>query len=426
MSDSAKLVTTSDNSADPRVLPRLAEVLDTVLERFSITGALGLILVDGEPLRPIEQKFGPEAFERARSDLGQLVRSVAEEIFGDEVILSSGETGRCEALLLVASEGDHGEFYMKDLPAALELVRRRLEQRQGQRIGYPYMRRTPRLSIGSALVLRNPHSSVATEVRALLDEAREDAHLDSLHAHREDRRRMLELITCGQLHSVYEPIVDAKRLTVFGYEALARGPVDTELAAPLVMFGLAEKEGLTFALDCLCRDKAIEGAIDFPSGAKLFINIRPSCFHDPSFKPDALKRTLERCNLGPTDVVFEISEQESIDNYEILREARDFYGSQGFQFALDDTGAGYASLEAVMQLTPEFIKVDRAFVAGIDTDASRRAMVEVFRSTADTMGAQIIGEGLDTLAELETLGEMGIAFGQGWLFGKATPLRGTH
>jgi len=148
---------------------------------------------------------------------------------------------------------------------------------------------------------------------------------------------MLELITCGQLHSVYEPIVDAKRLTVFGYEALARGPVDTELAAPLVMFGLAEQEGLTFALDCLCRDKAIEGAIDFPSGAKLVINIRPSCFHDPSFKPDALKRTLERCNLGPTDVVFEISEQESIHNFEIFKEIRDSYRDLGFQFALDDT-----------------------------------------------------------------------------------------
>jgi hypothetical protein len=102
------------------------------------------------------------------------------------------------------------------------------------------------------------------------------------------------------------------------------------------------------------------------------MNIRPSSFHDPNFQLDALQRTLDRCGLAPRDVVFEISEQESIENYEIFREARDNYGKLGFQFALDDTGAGYASLEAVMELAPEFIKVDRAFVQGIDQDSSRR------------------------------------------------------
>ena len=153
------------------------------------------------------------------------------------------------------------------------------------------------------------------------------------------------------------------------------------------------------------------------------MNIRPTAIHDPSFQPDALTRTLERCGLSPADVVFEISEQESIDNYEIFREARDNYGKLGFQFALDDTGAGYASLEAVLELAPEFIKVDRAFVRGIDQDSARQNMVRAFQAIARDMNSRIIGEGLDTLEELRTLGEMGIQFGQGWLFGKPSPLR---
>jgi EAL domain-containing protein (putative c-di-GMP-specific phosphodiesterase class I) len=405
-----------------RWLPGLADVLPNVSRDFSDRGALGLVLLDAGPLRPVERSFGTAVLDAVMADLAHMVRSVAEDAFGEQAVLCEGETGRCEIVVMITSDHDDVDFYTKRLPTLQIQLRDRLE-RQGQRIGYPYVRPTPRLSIGAALALRNPHNGIGTEVADLLLEARSDADLDGRIASRARRRRLMELITGGRVYSVYEPIVDASNLTVFGYEALARGMGDSDLSAPLVLFGLAEEEGLTFQLDCLCRTKAIEGAVDFPSGAKLFINIRPSSFHDPAFQPDALKRTLEHCGLGPTDVVFEISEQESISNYDALREKRDAYGAQGFQFALDDTGAGYACLEAVMKLSPEFIKVDRAFVSGIDEDASRQAMVAAFCSIAERTNARIIGEGLDTLEELQTLGSMGIPFGQGWLFGKAHPLR---
>ena len=76
-----------------------------------------------------------------------------------------------------------------------------------------------------------------------------------------------------------------------------------------------------------------------------------------------------------------------------------------------------------MELSPDFIKVDRAFVQGIDEDPARQELLRALRSVANQLGARIIGEGLDTLEELETLGKVGIPFGQGWLFGKPTPLR---
>ena len=76
-----------------------------------------------------------------------------------------------------------------------------------------------------------------------------------------------------------------------------------------------------------------------------------------------------------------------------------------------------------MELSPEFIKVDRAFVAGSDEDPARQELLRALQSVSQQIGARIIGEGLDTLEELETLGRLGIPFGQGWLFGKPTPLR---
>jgi EAL domain-containing protein (putative c-di-GMP-specific phosphodiesterase class I) len=90
---------------------------------------------------------------------------------------------------------------------------------------------------------------------------------------------------------------------------------------------------------------------------------------------------------------------------------------------MDDVGSGYASLESVIELSPEFVKVDRAFVAGIDEDLSRQELLRALCAVSEKIGARIIGEGLDTLEELETLGRLGIPFGQGWLFGKPHPLR---
>ena len=122
-------------------------------------------------------------------------------------------------------------------------------------------------------------------------------------------------------------------------------------------------------------------------------------------------------------MVFEISEQESIHNFPLFRGMRDDYGRLGFEFALDDTGTGYASFQTLLELSPEFVKVDRALVSGVDEDPAKRAILQGFQSIGDRIGARLIGEGLDTLEELRTLGKLGIPFGQGWLFGKPAPLR---
>jgi EAL domain-containing protein (putative c-di-GMP-specific phosphodiesterase class I) len=411
-----------DMSAADETLPPLTEALSLVTRDFKERGALGCVFVDASALEEVEQLFGHEAYLRSMRTLGGIVRQVAEEALGTTGVVTRGELGRSEVFLLAARPPGDGEFYTRGLPGLTRLLRQRLE-RHGQRIVYPYLRRPPRLELGYGFTIRNSRFSPVTQVRNVIDESRGDAELNRRWVARDRRRRLLDVIVSGKVKSVYEPIVDSTTLTVFGYEALARGPENSELASPMVLFPLAHEEGLSFQLDCLCRQKAIEGAVDFPEGAKLFMNIRPSAIHDPSFQPDELTRTLAQCELSPSDVVFEISEQESFENYDILREARDEYGKLGFQFALDDTGAGYACLEAAMELAPDFLKVDRAFVSGVDEDQARQNMLLSFQSMAERMNAKIIGEGLDTMEELQMLAQLGISLGQGWLFGKATPLR---
>jgi len=406
-------------------LPRLGDVLPEVIERFGAQRVLGVVLVEASPLAAIEHGFGHKVQSEVMARLGAMVRETARRFLDGGELVVSGETGRHEIAVLIFRRGGDGAFYRSELPTLARALQRALEQRAG-RLAYPYVRKLPILAAGYSAVIRNPFLGVDSQIRGVLEEARGDAAMRAQTMARRRRYEFLGVLLAGEVTSVYEPIVDVATKTVFGYEALARGPVDSEFHSPLALFDAAQSEALIFELDCLCRRSGLDGAIGLPAGTRLFLNVRPTTIHDPSFKPDALIRTLERSRLRPSDVVFEISEQESIASFDVFREIRDEYRNLGFRFALDDTGAGYASLQAVIELEPDFIKVDRALITGLDTDPAKQTLLRALQSVASSIGARIIGEGLDTLEELEMLGALEIPFGQGWLFGKPTPLRATE
>jgi EAL domain-containing protein (putative c-di-GMP-specific phosphodiesterase class I) len=405
----------------PRV-PPLGEGLARIVERFDADGAIGVVLIDAPGLSAIERNHGGAARVRALENLAVLVNEIVGDRRGMDDVVVGGETGRDELVVMLFRDPGEVRFYKQELPALARRIAEGLDQR-GKRVGYPYTRSFSPMAVGTGVALRNPTVRGELQVRRALEESRAEADLIARIASRKRRRALLEVVLEGRIRSVYEPIVDVHSRTVFGYEALARGPEGTELHSPMRLFQLAEEQDLVFQLDCLCRQAGLHGARDLPGGARLFLNVRPTTIHDPSFRAEVLERTLARCGLRPSEVVFEISEQESIENFEMFREVRDYYRKLGFQIALDDMGAGYSSLEAVMELSPDYVKVDRAFVAGIDEDPARQELLRALTSVASRIGAQLIGEGLDTLEELETLGRLGIPYGQGWLFGKPHPLR---
>ena len=128
---------------------------------------------------------------------------------------------------------------------------------------------------------------------------------------------------------------------------------------------------------------------------------------------------LFRSNLRPSDVVLEISETESIDNFGVFREVARSCRDLGIRIAIDDAGTGYASLEAIMEISPDFIKADMTLVRGIDSDPSRQQVLSALKTIADGIGAEVIAEGIETNDELRVLRELGVRYGQGFYFGAA-------
>jgi EAL domain-containing protein (putative c-di-GMP-specific phosphodiesterase class I) len=404
------------------VLPAIGGSLPEIVEQFSGHGAVGILAIDASAFSDIERSFGGSARLGAMLSLREVVEQLIGDRLGISDLILAGETGRNEIMVLLFRELAETDFSSRELPDLHGALSQGLKAR-GTGIGYPHLKTPPNLPIGTSAALCNPTIGAETQIRDAIEQARSDAVLNEKISARRRRQKLFELVLEGRIRSVYEPIVDVATRTVFGYEALARGPEGSEFHSPAALFRSASEEDFIFQLDRLCRTSGLDGARDFPGDAKLFLNIRPTTIYDPNFRSEALRRTLDGCGLAPTDLVLEISEQESISNFDIFREIRDYYGNLGIQIAMDDVGSGYASLESVIELGPEFVKVDRAFVAGIDEDLNRQELLRALHAVSEKIGARIIGEGLDTLEELETLGRLGIPFGQGWLFGKPHPLR---
>ena len=396
--------------------------VDAIGSALSRDGAFGMILIDASALEKVERRYGVDAYRKAIGELRGIVGETCRHDLKPEDLIVAGSACPDELVILFFRPRNEDVFYRERLPSLTRQLVDRLAS-EGHKVVYPYDREPPQLPMGYATFFHDPGLRPERQILAALELARRDARLNEAIARRERHRLFENLVLAEDVAILYEPIVNITTREVLGYEALVRGPWKTDVHSPDRLFQLAEETGLTFELDCLCRRTALRGARGLEAGRKLFLNCLPTAIHDPAFRGEAMREALEDLRLRPEDVVFEISERESIDNFSIFREARDYYKELGFQIALDDTGVAYGSLEAVMELEPDFIKVDMAFVRGIDTDATRQEMLRALHAVAGKLGGQIIAEGIENNGELETLQGLGIPYGQGYLFGRAAPLR---
>jgi EAL domain-containing protein (putative c-di-GMP-specific phosphodiesterase class I) len=120
------------------------------------------------------------------------------------------------------------------------------------------------------------------------------------------------------------------------------------------------------------------------------------------------------------DIVLELSEHEPIDDYEAIRAALRHIGLDVL-VSVDDAGSGFASLRHILLMEPAFMKLDRSWVHAIDTDLARQALISGLASFSTKTGCRLIAEGIETEAEAAILLELGVDYGQGYLFGAPEP-----
>ncbi len=257
---------------------------------------------------------------------------------------------------------------------------------------------------------------LSTEVTAdVIQELATQLHArlrDENHTRRCEER-VRNALAPGVLSVVFQPICTLGG-EIVGAEALARFACEP-LRGPDLWFAEAAHVGLQLELEIAAVRAALAALTSLPEHLYLTINVSPT-----TVATTALRKLLEREDAAR--VVVEITEHARIDDYDELGESLATLRAFGARVAVDDAGAGFASLRHILRLAPEFIKLDRTLIDGIEADGSRQALAVGLISFAESIGAEIIAEGIERVEEVEKLMELGVCFGQGYFFARPAPL----
>lgn len=229
---------------------------------------------------------------------------------------------------------------------------------------------------------------------------------------------LLDMMREDRLAVHFQPIVSASNPSeVFAHECLLRG-LDEEgaLVSPGPMFEVARGAGLLFNLDRAARIKAITEASRLGLESNVFINFNPTSIYDPVYCLRSTIGAIERSDLSPDRIVFEITESDYVKDGRHLRNILDFYRRSGFKVALDDLGAGYSSLNLLAALRPDFVKLDAHLVQDVDHDPYRAVIASKLLELAKDLGVCVIAEGVETEEQWRWLSENGADLAQGYLF----------
>jgi PAS domain S-box-containing protein len=266
---------------------------------------------------------------------------------------------------------------------------------------------SPALSDGSIYaVARDVTSEVVTEVSV-------QQHCDA------QRTRVLSVMSENAVRPVFQPIVNIGTLQVGGYEALSRFELASGAGGtPDQWFAAAAEAGLRSQLEIHAIRKAVAHAYQLPPASFLSLNASPETLLREDFS-----RMVEE--LHGECLIVEVTEHSAVEDYEPLQRAINRLRGHGVRLAIDDAGAGFASLKHIVHLLPEFIKLDLFLIRDIHEDPVKRAVVAGMLGVAQQIGGKVIAEGVETADELRVLRELGVEWVQGYYFGRPGPLPAT-
>jgi EAL domain-containing protein (putative c-di-GMP-specific phosphodiesterase class I)/DNA-binding response OmpR family regulator len=275
------------------------------------------------------------------------------------------------------------------------------------------------LRVHNLLSIRLSHEDLKNTNTALSAELRTRARFDHVRATNHDQKlRTIErIIERGGPQIVFQPIVALATGATVGVEALSRFGTEPH-RTPDQWFADAATVGLGTELEVAAIDAALRRLEDLDPTWIVALNLSPATIFTPEFQ-DVIS------DVDMTRLSFEITEHQPIADYAALSEATGALQARGARICIDDAGAGYASLRHILKLNPDVIKLDITLTRDVDKDPAKRSLAGSLARFATDIGAAITAEGIETQAELDTLRELGIDYGQGFYIARPARLERT-
>jgi len=394
-------------------LPTLAAVLDDVRRLMEERGVVGLVFLDVGSDGEAEPLQGWQAYDEILRAFARCLGGLrGEGILGArDVVAVLGVRG--DKFLLFLRGNDPQPFDAPSLEARANRLRDRLKEMLPSCLP-PAIPAPLVFHEGHALMYRDPMLRAERSIHKALDEA---MFMSFRQRTREEDRRaqgLDELISSQQVVTLYQPILDLQTMAVLGHEVFSRGPAGGPFEEAEMMFALAQRTGRLVELERLCRSRALGSAQrHLKPGTKLFLNTPARTLRDPDVAGAEFMRQVEREGLHHKDVVLEITERVTLEERQAYRDVLRELKRHGFGIAIDDMGAGYASLTSLVEVEPDYLKFDISLVRNIDRNLIKRSLLETLVDLAAKIGSQVIAEGIEAEPEFTTLRDMGVRLGQG-------------
>ena len=421
-------------------------------------GALSMLMINASGFRKISIEYGVEAYQK----LQDAFHRILFELWGQQ-----GNFRRSDMVMRRSTNSNTYYVFLEQsrisrsvpAPGVLEKmadrITLRLQQALWAEIFKPRSERrlpdcinvVPDFSLGHATALHNPCLDSVDVIEHLIETS---AEISKVHLRRiRDREReILQTVVQSKeiLYPNYQAVFDLQKITkeavdevtksksiapiksaLYGFESLIRARqdlveeklsgddlvhLDYKLLRPDILFAMAAHSKVALELDQLCLGLGVAGGVDLPG--LLMVNILPrNLMH------------LERLThlLSPRGkLVFEISESEGFSNPKLMERIREYAAKINCSIAADDFGKGHGSIERVIKMRPELIKLDRSLVEKIHLEPAKKIFVEGIVKAAKTVRAAVLAEGIETWEEAQTVQKMGVDLIQGFLLHKPQPL----
>jgi EAL domain-containing protein (putative c-di-GMP-specific phosphodiesterase class I)/DNA-binding response OmpR family regulator len=388
-------------------LPTVPVIIDALRDRLLDNRDLGVLFVDVEQYSHIEDAYGWEVFDGLLSETGQALRRMLGTVFATEDFVAVNRAGGSDFYVFTSLEA--GDEMLARLQRKARQVEESLRGTLDEAFGSRIHKRIG-VFVGHSVIRSNPQMRVERVVYRALREAITVASTKEEQRQSILRETFKDILRRGRIRTVYQPIFNLSSLELLGHEALTRGPLDTAFESPELLFAFAGENETIWELEQLCLGSSAS-RYQVHAGPLLFINVEADSVAALSARgPEALPALFALKDK----VVLEVTERSAIRDIPVFRDALNELRRHGFRIAIDDAGSGYASLQSIAELRPNFLKVANTLVTGLHADTIKRDVVEMLVNLARRIDAVCVAEGIETPQDLEECRRLGIPYGQGF------------
>jgi diguanylate cyclase (GGDEF)-like protein len=222
----------------------------------------------------------------------------------------------------------------------------------------------------------------------------------------------------GRVVPFFQPIMDLQKSRVVGFEVLSRIAIEGDAPMEASRFiEFAEKAGVIHRLDSIVMERALRTVMELEFKGFVFVNLSPRALAVSDFV-STLKRIIADCGIDPGQIVFEITERDTVKNIVVLEKLIAELKMCGFKLAIDDFGSGFSSFQYLRRFPVDFLKIEGDFIVKILENDKDRSFVQTIHQLAADLGIQVIAEHVESEEVLAELRAMGVELAQGYYVGR--------